>query len=356
MTKLKFLYVSRNQNRLGYTILLSLLKNGLFPAGVLLPTPTLLSESRAGLYLHKGIYWTQTIIENSRPLRFLESEFLLAKKASIPIFRSSPLITDEALLEKMYNSNYDLIFLGGGWPGRLSRDFIKLGRLGTLNTHPSLLPSFRGTSITRWQVLEGVSESGVTIHTVNDDFDAGPIVAQASTKTLINETPQELHQRLSYLGATLATQLLVGVKRNGLLPEVVQQSFLGRYYPSWNWSSANLKIDFSKPLKFIHQFVLANTQECYKYAGPGIRFNDREFYIRETEITSSNAQEMPNIPHDTLLHSFVNREGFIVIIKHGDPDALLIKKIQVSGKTRGINRAARPGIFFSINARINING
>ena len=51
-------------------------------------------------------------------------------------------------------------------------------RLGMVNVHCSLLPLYRGPCPEFWAYVDGVAESGVTLHEVDERFDAGPIVAQ----------------------------------------------------------------------------------------------------------------------------------------------------------------------------------
>jgi len=352
MAKIRFLYVSRNQNRSGHAILRSLISSGLAPAGVLLPPPQLPTEWPPGMWLQKKAYQAQSYIENSKPLRFLESELILAKKASIPIVRAARLDSGGPLFREIWKSRYDLIFLGGGWPGRLPKDFLGLARLGALNTHPSLLPDFRGTSITRWQVLEGVSESGVTIHLVDEDFDSGPIVAQSTLRTAPNESPQELFQRLSELGANLAVEVLKGIERTGELPVLKQPTNRGRYYSKWNWDAANLEIDFSQSLKQVHQLVLANTQESYKFGGPTARFNNRVFFLRETELIRVKDGQKQNLAPGRFVSAAFGIEGFLLLRKPGDLDCLLIKKIQPGPSHNGCKRADRPIKFFSRHERV----
>ena len=279
----------------------------------------------------------------------------MAKKASIPIIRASSLVSGSPALEQVMELGPDLVFLGGGWPGRLPPEFITLGRLGILNTHPSLLPDFRGTSITRWQVLEGVKYSGVTIHSVSDEFDAGPIVAQARLTTLPNETPQELFHRLSLLGADLATRVLKNIESTGYVPFLRENHGPGKYRSKWDWSNSD-KADFCSPFLELHRFVLANTQESYKFSGPLIRLNKRDFFLRETELVSS--KKLPKIDEssDTLAELEITSQGFLVARKSGDEHALVIKKIQPRDGRFGRPRASRPGAFFSSREKVVIDG
>lgn len=70
-----------------------------------------------------------------------------------------------------------------------------------LNIHPALLPSFGGKGMYGLHVHEtvieyGVKYSGVTVHIVNNDYDAGPVVLQHVVPVLDDDTPQSLQQRI----------------------------------------------------------------------------------------------------------------------------------------------------------------
>lgn len=83
-----------------------------------------------------------------------------------------------------------------------------------LNIHPSLLPSFPGVDAQAQALAHGVKISGVTVHLVTGELDAGPIIAQASVPVLDDDTP-----------ATLAARILVEEHR--LYPEAVQRVLSG---------------------------------------------------------------------------------------------------------------------------------
>lgn len=70
-----------------------------------------------------------------------------------------------------------------------------------LNIHPALLPAFGGKGMYGKRVHEaviaaGVKESGATVHLVNEEFDTGPIVLQASVPVLPDDTAQTLAARV----------------------------------------------------------------------------------------------------------------------------------------------------------------
>lgn len=82
----------------------------------------------------------------------------------------------------------------------------------TINIHPALLPEFGGKGMYGLRVHEAVlragrRESGCTVHLVDDEYDHGPIVAQARVAVLPGDTPQALSERV----AAAEFELLPGV-------------------------------------------------------------------------------------------------------------------------------------------------
>ena len=65
-----------------------------------------------------------------------------------------------------------------------------------LNVHPSLLPEFRGLRAVQRTLEAGVKETGVTVHFMVEEVDAGPIVAQEEVPVLPWDTEETLLARL----------------------------------------------------------------------------------------------------------------------------------------------------------------
>ncbi len=65
------------------------------------------------------------------------------------------------------------------FPSRLPKQFYSIPHFGFLNLHPSMLPAFRGPYPLFWTFRDGLQESGVTLHVVDEGLDTGDIVLQA---------------------------------------------------------------------------------------------------------------------------------------------------------------------------------
>ena len=65
-----------------------------------------------------------------------------------------------------------------------------------LNTHPSLLPAFKGWHPVRDALALGVKVTGTTVHVVTEEMDVGPILAQEAVTVLPDDTEATLHERI----------------------------------------------------------------------------------------------------------------------------------------------------------------
>ena len=77
-----------------------------------------------------------------------------------------------------------------------------------LNTHPALLPAFKGWHAVREALAAGVEETGCTVHVVTREVDAGPIVAQEAVPVLPDDTEETLHERIKEVERRLYPQVI----------------------------------------------------------------------------------------------------------------------------------------------------
>ena len=100
---------------------------------------------------------------------------------------------EAALIEAVAQREPDLVVLAG-FMRILSGAFVS--RWPILNVHPSLLPSFPGAKAVEDALHHGVKVTGVTVHLVVEEVDAGPIVAQHPVAIEPDDTPESLHDRI----------------------------------------------------------------------------------------------------------------------------------------------------------------
>ena len=76
-------------------------------------------------------------------------------------------------------------------------------RAGCLNIHASLLPRWRGAAPIHRAIMAGDAETGICIMRMEAGLDTGPVLMRQSTPIGVTETTQDLHDRLSQMGADL---------------------------------------------------------------------------------------------------------------------------------------------------------
>lgn len=285
---MRFLYVSRQFNRSGYYILEHLLENTPFrPMAVLMPKPAsplpLNDEERAAKEIEA--YQEHTRSMNGTPLRFMKSIEQLARLHKINVVLEET-IKGDAVFRRIQEMAPDLIVLGGGWPQLIPERVLELPRLGAINTHPSLLPDFRGTDIHRWQVRYDVRQSGTTIHYMDERFDTGDVIGQNTVQIERTDTPQALFEKTAQAAGPLMESVLKSIE--SMAPKKVtgnrqpERDKASRYYSKWRWDDQDfLRLDWSRAAVDLERLVLACTQESYIYNGPWFSCDGATYLVRE---------------------------------------------------------------------------
>lgn len=115
---------------------------------------------------------------------------------------------ERAVVRELRARDVTLVCLAG-YMRLLGPDFLAAFPNRILNIHPALLPAFPGVDAQRQAWEHGVKVSGATVHLVNADLDAGPIVLQAAVPVRDDDTLE-----------TLAARILVEEHR--LYPEAIK--------------------------------------------------------------------------------------------------------------------------------------
>jgi phosphoribosylglycinamide formyltransferase 1 len=116
-------------------------------------------------------------------------------------FDSDEFYRSNEILDRLYDHRIDIIVLAGFlWlvPRNLTELFT------VINIHPALLPKYGGKGMYGMNVHKAVlaskdKESGITIHRVNQDYDKGKIIFQATCPIMPKDTPETLAARIHEL-------------------------------------------------------------------------------------------------------------------------------------------------------------
>ncbi len=165
----------------------------------------------------------------------------------------------EAFQRLMISLNVDLIIVGT-WKEQILPKTYNIPKIATVNVHPSLLPKYRGPNPYMQTILHGEDYSGVTIHLMNDEYDAGAILKQERIRIYKSDTSKELRERTVTKARELITEFLNDLNEKILTP-VNQDERYATYFP--NITGEEMMLDFtiqtseeiSKTIRALHPFL-----------------------------------------------------------------------------------------------------
>lgn len=129
---------------------------------------------------------------------------------------------------------------------------LKAAPLGCINVHASLLPYYRGAAPIQRAILNGETETGVTVMQMDEGLDTGDILLVKKTPIDDNETAAALFNRLSSLGADALIEVLALAAQGGLQP---QPQPAGDFGYAAMITKALSPIDWSRSAADIHNQV-----------------------------------------------------------------------------------------------------
>ncbi|WP_323109468.1 bifunctional UDP-4-amino-4-deoxy-L-arabinose formyltransferase/UDP-glucuronic acid oxidase ArnA [Pectobacterium carotovorum] len=139
----------------------------------------------------------------------------------------------------------------------LSDDILQLPSFGAFNLHGSLLPRYRGRAPVNWVLVNGETQTGVTLHKMVSRADAGDIVAQSVVAIDEEDTALTLHGKCRTAAAALLAQQLPLIRSREITltrQDESRASYFGRR------TAADGLIDWHKSAREINNLIRAVTE------------------------------------------------------------------------------------------------
>src|SRR4051812_20528698 len=122
----------------------------------------------------------------------------LAESRGLPVFAPATMNSEEG--QRLLRELVPELLVVCDYGEILSSDVLALPALGGINLHASLLPKYRGAAPIQWALLNGDSETGVSVIHMTPRLDGGPILTTRTTPIGPDETHPQLETRLAQLG------------------------------------------------------------------------------------------------------------------------------------------------------------
>lgn len=160
---------------------------------------------------------------------------------------------------------------------------LQAPRLGCVNIHASLLPKLRGAAPIEWAIINGETETGVSLMQLDEGLDTGPVYATQKIAIDPEENAAELSEKLALLGADLLADFLPDLARGKLKPQPQDHA---RATTAPILSKQDGRIKWRLSARNIHNLVRGVTP----WPGAFTWLNDRRIILHKVKVTKETGQ------------------------------------------------------------------
>ena len=216
---------------------------------------------------------------------WFESVAELAARKNLPVFAPED-INHPLWIRRIRELEPEILF-SFYYRKLISEDLLAIPRAGCLNLHGSMLPKYRGCAPANWAILNGETETGVTLHHMTRQPDAGDIVCQRTVAIAPADNAATLNRKLADAARTMLDECLPLI-RAGKAPRIPQDpaaaTYFGRRRP------ADGEIDWQKSAREIANLVRAVTRP---YPGAFTYAASSRVLVWEAEALSASTDKPP---------------------------------------------------------------
>lgn len=225
-------------------------------------------------------------------------------------------IRDEGFLTALADRSPDLGVVAA-YGKILPERLLGLPRLGMINVHASLLPAYRGAAPVHRAVMNGETETGVTIMRVVRELDAGPMMAVARRAIGPDETSVEVERALADLGAPLLLEV-VDALETGTARELPQDDSQATYAAKIEKSEG--AADWTLAARRVHDRV----RGLQPWPLVSTSLDGRRYLLHRTAVTGTHDDRAPG--------TIVEASGDRLEVVCGDGGVLRMLAIQPEGR------------------------
>lgn len=208
---------------------------------------------------------------------WFDSVAALARSAGVPVIMPKN-INELEVVETIREVEPELLF-SFYFRQMMKSQVLNLATRGALNMHGSLLPKYRGRAPVNWVLVNGESETGVTLHYMDEKPDHGDIVAQRRVPILVEDTALTLTRKLASAGRSLLREhypLLVQGVAKRTPQDHRHSSYFGGRQPE------DGRIDWQSSAESIRNLIRAVTRP---WPGAFGTFRGRKLTVWRAEVT-----------------------------------------------------------------------
>jgi len=243
-----------------------------------------------------------------------------ARAAGLPTLLQPPRDRVEPFVEELRALAPDVMVIWS-YSMILPKSVIDVPRRGCVNLHGGLLPDYRGPHVMQWAIINGETETGVTLHYVDAGIDTGPVIAEERFAIEPEDDALVVRGKLREAGTRLLRAWWPAIA-DGTAPRAPQDESRAKYYPLRTPEDG--RIDWTMPAATIHNLVRALAAP---WPGAFTRLGAEKLVLRRVAVLAGeSASARPGIV------SSVDGRGARVGTGRGD---LLIVNAEIGDRVAG---------------------
>jgi UDP-4-amino-4-deoxy-L-arabinose formyltransferase/UDP-glucuronic acid dehydrogenase (UDP-4-keto-hexauronic acid decarboxylating) len=170
-------------------------------------------------------------------------------------------INSDEMIDRLSDSQSD-IAISVNWKYPIRQPVLTAFKHGVLNAHAGDLPRYRGNAAPNWAIINGEDEVVLTIHRMNEEIDAGPIIQQSSVPITEETYLDDIYQEMRTRFPQLFVESLSGLESENITPQPQSDdpSEVLRGYPRIPKDS---EINWEQPAEEIHRVVRASAEPLF---------------------------------------------------------------------------------------------
>jgi methionyl-tRNA formyltransferase len=201
--------------------------------------------------------------------------YALGEKYNIPVISIEGKMTEYKETFAAYNPD---LFVVIGWYYMIPASLRSMAQLGCVGIHGSLLPKYRGGAPLVWAMINGETETGLTLFYMDEGVDTGDVIAQKKFNIGPTDTIADMLPKLEAASLEVVEEY-IPLLLDGKAPRIVQDHTEATLFPQRKPEDG--EIDWNWDKETIANFIKAQTKP---YPGAFTYINEKKVIIWDAEI------------------------------------------------------------------------
>jgi methionyl-tRNA formyltransferase len=277
---------------------------------------------------HLGVTPAAIVVPGNRVGSDVDVMTARAAAAGWPLLAQPQRTRLTPFLESLDRVKPDLLFVWS-YPMLLPPELIARPRLGAINMHGGLLPEYRGAHVMNWVIANGASETGMTLHYIDDGIDTGPTIAERRFPIEWRDDAATVRDKLRVAGQSLLREWWPAIEA-GTAPRTPQDPARAGYYRPR--SADDGRIDWSAPNEAIYNLVRALVAP---WPGARTSIGRTMLVTRKSDPIGAARSDVPGTVQS------IDEGGVVVASGRG---SLHLQRIEIDGRVATLAELRQAGV------------